>query len=177
MRRMLGLSTARSDRLPLNRRRVLAAGLLFLPGLAVADCPSPKVLFVCPAGTVKSAIAREALKRQASALNIPVEVRSRGLRIEDHLYPELAERLDADGLTPSAEPARPLAPADAAWADIVVAFDESASAPGLAHARAWRTPSWNADYDRAKADLDQRLDALLTELAEHPCRSVPASTR
>jgi protein-tyrosine-phosphatase len=154
---------------------MLAVGLLLLPGLAAAACPARKVLFVCPAGTVKSAIAREALRKRAAALAIPVDVRSRGLSIEDHLYPELAERLDADGLTPSAEPARPLAPADARWADIVIAFDEAASAPGLARARAWRTPSWNADYDRAKTDLDQRLDVLLTELAKRPCASVPAT--
>ena len=75
------------------------------------------------------------------------------------------------------EPARTFALADAAWADIVIAFDEAAAAPGLSEARAWRTPSWVTDYDRAKADLDQRLGELLNELAESSCRSTSSIPR
>ncbi len=131
--------------------------------------------FVCPAGTVKSAIAREAFKQRAAARGLGVVVRSRGLLIEDHVSPALAERLRADGLDPKAEPARVLEASDPAWADIVIAFDEAARAPGLSRARAWATPSWNSDYDNAKADLDQRLDVLLAELATRPCAPVSAA--
>lgn len=164
----------------LSRRSVLVFGLASLPGIASANpraCAPYRVLFVCPAGTVKSAIAREVLKKKALAWQIPIEVRSRGLKIEDHLYPELAERLSADGIEPTAEPARTFTPADAAWAGIVIAFDEAALASGLSEARAWRTPSWNNDYDRAKADLDRRLGELLNELAEGPCRSSSSTSR
>jgi protein-tyrosine-phosphatase len=156
-----------------HRRGLLMWGLLFLPGVipgeARAACAPRKVLFVCPAGTVKSAIAREALKQRAASRGVAVTVRSRGLNIEDHVSPMLADRLRADGLDPRSEPIMALGGGDADWADIVIAFDEAASAPSLSKARAWTTPSWNADYDRAKADLDARLDALLTELARSAC--------
>ncbi len=169
MRRVQGrFSQDRKPRL-LSRRSALLAGLLLPPVLAVAGCPPPKVLFVCPAGTVKSAIAREALKQRAASAGTAILVRSRGLAIEDHVSAALAARLAADGLDPRAETARTLEGPDVAWADIVVAFDEASRAPALSRARAWATPSWNNDYDNAKADLDRRLDALLAELARRPC--------
>jgi protein-tyrosine-phosphatase len=150
-----------------HTRRALVAWLLAAPALAQARptaCRPAAVLFVCPAGTVKSAIAREMLKRRAAAAGVTVEVRSRGVTPEDHVSPALAARLRADGLDPAAEAVGRLAAGDAAQADIVVAFDEAADAPELRGARAWRTPSWNADYDAAKADLEARLDALVAEL-------------
>lgn len=159
-----------SDRHVTTRRMVLAAGVLFLPRRARADCPSTRILFVCPAGTVKSAIAREVLKARAKALALPVEVRSRGLKVEDHVSPDLEARLERDGVDVKAQPAQAFTPTDAAWADVLIAFDAAATSPGLSRARAWSTPSWNADYDRAKADLDERLGALLTELSSRPCR-------
>ncbi|ENZ82891.1 MULTISPECIES: low molecular weight phosphatase family protein [Caulobacter] len=190
MRQVLKSSSMGGHRSGLSRRSALVFGLLLLPGVASAGdstsvsasanpraCAPYRVLFVCPAGTVKSAIAREVLRRKAPAWQVPIEVRSRGLKIEDHLYPELAERLHADGIEPTSEPARTFALADAAWADIVIAFDEAAAAPGLSEARAWRTPSWVTDYDRAKADLDQRLGELLNELAESSCRSTSSIPR
>ncbi|WP_297511067.1 hypothetical protein [uncultured Caulobacter sp.] len=171
MRHVAGFLVDQSSVRLLSRRGLLALCLMSAPGAALATCLPTKVLFVCPAGTVKSAIAREALKRRAKRAALAVEVRSRGLDIEDHVSSELARRLALDDLDPKAEPALPFSPADVAWADLVIAFDEAASAPGLSMARAWRTPSWNSDYDRAKADLDQRLDALLAELAQSRCPS------
>jgi hypothetical protein len=156
----------------LSRRGLVAsaASLLFLPATARAEpCPSPRVLFVCPAGTVKSAIARETLKHRAASLRLAVDVRSRGLQVEDHVSPALAANLRADGIDPAAEPARRLAPADIAWADLVIAFDEAAAAPGLGGARAWDTPSWNSDYAGAKLALSRHLDALVAELSSRGC--------
>lgn len=150
-------------------RRILILGAVAAPTLpfsAYADCGATKVLFVCPAGTVKSAIAREALRKAAHDSSIPLVVQSRGISPEDHVSPVLAARLKADGLNPAAEPALRFAAADALQSDIVIAFDEAASAPGLEQARAWTTPSWSGDYDRAKADLKTRLDLLLAELAQ-----------
>jgi hypothetical protein len=156
----------------LNRRGLLAsaAGLLVLPAAAWGKpCAAPRMLFVCPAGTVKSAIAREILKRRAAAGHLAVEVRSRGLLVEDHVSPALAANLRADGIDPTAEPARRLDPADVAWADLVIAFDEAAAAPGLGRARAWDTPSWNSDYAGAKLALSRHMDALIAELASRGC--------
>ncbi|MCI3131849.1 low molecular weight phosphatase family protein [Phenylobacterium aquaticum] len=155
----------------LSRRSVaLVLGLSASPArAALRPCPAPRVLFVCPAGTVKSAIAREMLKRGAAARGLAVQVRSRGVHPEDHLSPGLAARLAAEGIDPRAEPVRSLRPQDPAAADIVIAFDEAAQAPGLERARIWDTPSWNGDYDHALPAMVSRTNALLDELAARPC--------
>lgn len=158
----------------LATRRSVAFGLLVLAGPAAAGpkpCPPPRVLFVCPAGTVKSAIAREELKRRAAARGLAVEVQSRGVDPEDHVSPALAAQLRADGLDPAAETLRGLTPADIARADVVIAFDEAAQAPGLGRARAWDIPSWNSQYAQAKAALAPKVEDLLDELARRQCPS------
>jgi protein-tyrosine-phosphatase len=160
---------------PLIHRRLLLGGLAALAASAAhAACPPPRVLFVCPAGTVKSAIARERLRREAAEAGVAVEVFSRGLHPEDHVSQGLAEALKRDGVDPAAEPALPLSPGDLARADLVIAFDEAARAPGLESARAWVTPSWNTDYAAAKADLDGRLAGLLEELRRRSLAPCPA---
>jgi protein-tyrosine-phosphatase len=145
-------------------RRFLFLSLAAAPAASWAACAPPRVLFVCPAGTVKSAIARELLRARVSAERLDVAVASRGLQPEDHVSPTLATKLRADGLEPWREAALRLTDRDVANADIVIAFDDAANAPALRGARAWRTPSWNADYDGAKADLAVRMDRLVAEL-------------
>lgn len=145
-------------------RRFLILSLAGVPSVARAACAPTRVLFVCPAGTVKSAIAREMLRARIDSQRLNLAVTSRGLHPENHVSEALAARLKADRLDTDSEPARPVTARDVAGADIVIAFDEAAASPLLGKARAWRTPSWNADYDAAKADLALRLDALVTEL-------------
>lgn len=161
----------RSPAYATRRTTVLALLLLARPAAAaqVKPCPPPRVLFVCPAGSVKSAIARESLRHSASRRGLAVVVQSRGVTPEDHVSPGLAARLRADGIDPAAEPLRRLEPGDAAHADIVIAFDEAARAPGLAQARAWDIPSWNSQYDGARAALAPKMEALLDELAAGGC--------
>jgi protein-tyrosine-phosphatase len=159
---------------PLPRRRFLAllATLVGPAGRAqAAACDPPRVLFVCPVGTVKSAIARETLRRRAGERGVAVVVQSRGVHPADHVTPALAANLKADGVDPTADPLRPLTAADVRAADITIAFDEAAQAPELAGARIWTTPSWNSDYAAAKADLAPRIEALLDELSARGCRS------
>ena len=154
-------------------RRAILSGLVLLPlawsASIDAACPEPDVLFICPSGTVKSAIARELLKRRAAERGVAVHVWSRGLKIADHVTPELAARLKADGLDPRAEPPRPLTAADLTRTDIVIVFDEAAQAPGLEHARVWDIPGFLADYDAAKAGLAAHIDHLLDELQARHC--------
>jgi protein-tyrosine-phosphatase len=167
-------------RFPFPTRRTATLGLLLTPALAHAQsapCPPPSVLFVCPAGTVKSAIARETLKQRAAEVGVPVRVSSRGLHVEDHVSPGLAAHLKADGLDPAREPARTLASADVSAADIVVAFDEAARVPELKGARSWDTPSWNSDYAGARAALATHIDRLLVELRAMPCPAVTKGAR
>lgn len=136
---------------------------------ARAACPPARVLFVCPAGTVKSAIARETLKRRVKAEHLRVEVRSRGIDPQDHLSESLKARLAADGIDPASEPARSLTAADLQAGQIVIAFDEAALDPRLSGARVWEAPSWNGDYGAAKAALAAHIEALLQELRGPGC--------
>ncbi len=163
------MTTPSADR-PATRRTLLL-GLLLAPTIVAAatPCRPTRVLFVCPAGTVKSAIAREQLKQSAAQRGLKVEVHSRGVSPADHMTPELAAKLQHDGIDPRAEPLRPLAQSDIAHADVVVGFEEAIAAPGMARARAWDIPSWKTDYAGARAAMLPKIDALLDEIARKPC--------
>ena len=163
------MTPSRSTRL-ISRRTVLA-GLLAAPAApaAASPCRPVKVLFVCPMGTVKSAIAREQFRRMANRRGLAAEAWSRGVTPADHLTPALVARLQGDGIDPRAEPVKALAPSDIARADVVVAFEEAAQAPGMAGARVWDIPSWTKDYAGARAALLPKVDALLDEIARRPC--------
>ena len=163
---MDGMVTGLVEKSRLSRREV-AVGILAAATAAqahAAPCPPLRVLFVCPAGTVKSAIARETLRRRAAAARVSVHVESRGLHPEDHVSAGLAANLRADGVDPAAEPVRTFSEADLGGADIVVAFDEAAQAPALWKARVWDIPSWNDHYEQAKAVLATNVDELIAEL-------------
>jgi protein-tyrosine-phosphatase len=148
----------------------LVAGVSWFPSFAEAKpCPMTRVLFVCPMGSVKSAIAREELRRAVKARGLPVVVQSRGLTPTNDISPALAAHLRNDGISPLADPLRRFTKADTAKADITVAFDEAAKAPGLEQARVWNSPSWNDDYAHAKETMDQRITKLTDELAQRPC--------
>ena len=162
-----------------HRRHFLqtaTAAIAFLSSPAsAADCAVTRVLFVCPLGVVKSAIAREELRRIAKARGLSVQVQSRGVEPpkdhpENDISPALAAHLKEEGIDPSADPLRRLSRVDVRHADITIAFDEEAAAPGLEQARAWKSPSWNSQYAQAKAALSQNMQALADELAARPCR-------
>jgi len=163
----------------LHRRHLLqfagAAVLLSSPaGAAEKPCAVTRVLFVCPLGVVKSAIAREELRRIVKARGLSVQIQSRGVEPpkdhpENDISPALAAHLKEDGIDPFADPLRRFSREDARRADIVIAFDEAAAAPGLEQARAWKSPSWNSQHAQAKAALSQNLQTLADELAVRPC--------
>jgi protein-tyrosine-phosphatase len=148
---------------------LLAAAALAPVGALAAPCAPPRVLLVCPAGTVKSAIAREVLKRRAAARGMALSAASRGVTPEDHVSPALAAHLQADGIDTTAQPPRRFDARDLEGADVVIAFDEAAQVPALRDARVWTTPSWNQDYAAARAALDPQVEALLDELAARGC--------
>lgn len=107
----------------LNRRIFLASGaMLVIPGVASARVRVPSVLFVCQAGTAKSAIARELLRKRARERRIAITAFSRGLVIEDHVSMSLRQRLDADAIDPRRDDFKLLSASDLRNADIVVSF-------------------------------------------------------
>lgn len=126
----------------------------------------PKILFVCQAGTAKSAIARELFKKRAKERGVVIDVFSRGIEIKDHLSPELQLKLRDDRIDTKAEPALPLEPRDWAAADILINFNPLPASVQHKDVRDWTdVPSVNDDYANARLIMDQRIDALLTEIA------------
>lgn len=157
----------------LTDRRAVTFGMLLAASPAFAapvPCPATRVLFVCPAGTVKSAIAREFLRKRAAERSIAVEVQSRAIHTEDHVSPALAAQLRADGIGPRSDIARDVHSDDVAKADLIVAFDDATKARGLERAEAWDIPSWNDQYANAKGALAPKIDALLDRIHARPCR-------
>lgn len=127
---------------------------------------APKILFVCQAGTAKSAIAREIFKQRAKERGIAVEVFSRGIVVEDHISPELKQKLLHDRIDTTTEPARPLERSDWTAADILVKFNPLPASVEHNDVRDWSDlPSVNDDYANARDILDDRIDALLAEIA------------
>jgi protein-tyrosine-phosphatase len=165
-----------------NRRSFLqiagtaAAAVLFARPVEAAarPCAKTRVLFVCPLGVVQSVIAREELRRIAKARGLAVDVQSRGIdpprtHPEADISPALAAHLREEGINPFTDPLRRFTKADRVHADITIAFNDAARAPGLEQARAWKSPSWNDRYPEAKAALSKNIAALADELASRPC--------
>ena len=157
---------------PWHSRRGFVKSSLLAAALTASGCAvqppaqPPKILFVCQAGTAKSAIAREMFKQRATERGINVDGSSRGLAIEDHLSPELKQKLHIDGINTKAEPALPLKPADWAAADILVKFNPLPASVQHKDVRDWTdVPSVNDDYANAKAVMEARIEALLDEIA------------
>ena len=157
---------------PLHRRSFLIASLWVTGLLASASATHPtgkptKILFVCQAGTAKSPIAREILKQRAKERGIRVDVLSRGIVVEDHVSPQLKANLRADGIDTAIEPAVQLTYPDWATADILVNFNPLPASVKTRDIRDWTdVPSVNDDYANALAIMKQRIDALLTEIAD-----------
>ena len=150
----------------LDRRRFCAglASAAFVASPATAQPSAPKVLLVCQYGSVKSAIARELLRRRSSERHVALAITSRGITPEEHLPEDLRTRLIAEGIDPKSEPLRKLAQSDLDGADIVILFDPLPKGLHAPNARDWSSvPSMMAHYPEARADLDRRIDALLDE--------------
>ncbi len=151
----------------IHRRGFMITSVLLITGCVTPSAiRSPKILFLCQAGTAKSPIAREILRRRAKERGIAVDVYSRGILLADHVSPQLKDRLLADGIDTTAEQATQLKPADLAAADIVVNFNLLPDSVKHSDVRDWTdVPSVNDDYANARAVMDKRIDALLTEIS------------
>lgn len=155
----------------LTRRAVLALSAAAVGSIATgatgatARCRPARVLLVCQYGSVKSAVARELMKRRAAERGVAVEVRSQGITPEEHVSPALAAALRADGVNTHAQPLTALAPADLKAADVIVGFEPAAASGLPASALDWSDlPSFNTDYARAHPLLMARVDALLNNV-------------
>lgn len=151
-----------------TRRRWLAAAIAIAMTPACVSTHAaarPRVLFVCEAGTVKSAMARELFRARAAERGIAVDVFSRGIDPADHVSPGLRQRLIADHIDTTAEPARALTTEDWRSASLVVAFNPLPPSVTRSDVIDWTSVgSMNDDYDRSLADLNARIERLLDEL-------------
>lgn len=158
-------------RLFLNRRTLLLAAFFAAASAATTRAQQgqarrPTVLFVCQYGAVKSAVARDAFRRRAMERGISLRAISRGITPADHMSDPLRRRLRSEGLDPARDPVTQLDQETLNAADIVIVFDRLPSSLTRADARDWsQMPSMNSDYDRARAFLDPRIEALLDEIA------------
>lgn len=156
----------------LTRRSAILSSLaaLAMTGpLRAGSRRTPRVLFVCAKGTVKSAIGRELLRDKAKARGIAVKVRSRGIEPREGATPQTRLALARDGIDTRREPLRRLGAGDVQWADVVIAFDPLPFAVPDADLRDWSaTPSVNAEYAAAIDAIAARVDALLDELGASP---------
>lgn len=151
--------------LSITRRMALMFGALTIGAATARGKTPPTILFVCEAGTVKSPIAREHMRRLASARGVALDARARGIAPENHMTPQLAAALKADGIDLSHEPALALTAADLKAADIIVVFNPLPARFGTWAVRDWTdVPSMNENYLFARAVLIPRLEALLEDL-------------
>jgi protein-tyrosine-phosphatase len=154
--------------LTLSRRALVTAlaAALSLPAIGAPMKPAPKILFVCQFGTVKSAIARELLKRRAAERHVPLSVTSRGITPEEHLPPAILSKLRLDHINPAAQPLRKLSQADLDAADRVIVFDKLPAGLRAKSIEDWTDlPSIVNDYAKARAALDRRIETLVTRSA------------
>jgi arsenate reductase (thioredoxin) len=161
----MGISTMPNQGFITSRRKVLLGAAAMLATGAGAP-PMPRILFICQAGTAKSAIAREFFRRRARERGISISAFSRGLAIEDHVSMRLRDALRNEGINPAHDRAQKLAKRDLRSADIVVFFNPLPPSLMPVAARDWTAlPSVNDNWPQARADLVQRIDALLDEIA------------
>ncbi|MFM5894652.1 MAG: hypothetical protein ACKOQM_09510 [Novosphingobium sp.] len=130
----------------------------------------PRVLFVCQAGTVKSAVARELMRKRARERGIGVMVWSRGIAPEDHMTAPIRQRLIAEfGIDPANERATALRQSDLDRADTVVLFDQLPPSLHRSKVLNWTDqPSLLGQFDASMAWLEAHIAGLLDNLAKPP---------
>ena len=130
----------------------------------------PRVLFVCQAGTVKSAVARELMRKRASERGIGVTVWSRGIAPADHMTAPIRQRLIAEfGIDPANERAKTLRQSDLDRADIAALFDHRPPSLHKAGALNWTDqPSLLGQFDASMAYLEAHISALLDRMIKPP---------
>lgn len=137
-----------------------------MPCFGAARSRPTMVLFICQFGSVKSAIARELLRRRATERHHSLTVFSRGITPEPHLPPALQRDLLREGIDTNRQPLQQLRQSDLDAADRVIIFDRLPAGLRATNVEDWTdTPSVLNDYTRARADLDRRIDELLNRLS------------
>jgi hypothetical protein len=147
--------------------RVLVIGLLFVQATLGRAADAPRiVMFVCEHGTVKSLIAASFFNRRAAEQGINCRAIARGTAIQAEVPPAVAANLQKDGFDLAGFRPQAAGRREAASAAAVIAFcDLPGEFTGLTRIRSWTdVPPASVDYEKAKAVMLPRVEALLAEL-------------
>lgn len=130
----------------------------------------PRVLFICRYATVKSATARELMRKRTRERGIAVAVWSRGITPVEHLPPATRQRLITEfGIDPASERRKALRQSDLDRADWVVLFDQLPSSLHKAGALDWTDqPSMLEQFEASMAYLQGHIEALLDRIVTPP---------
>lgn len=133
--------------------------------------PVPEVLFVCVGNAGRSQMAAALTRHHAGTR---LHIRTGGSSPHDSIYPEVIQVMTEAGLSPAEEFPKPLTNEVLAAADVVVTMGCGESCPILPGKR---YEDWSVDDpagqppEQVRAirdDIDQRVQALLTELFPTP---------
>ena len=136
------------------------------------------ILFVCEHGSAKSIVAAAHFNQLARERRVGLRAISRGTNPDDEVAPNVARRLEADGLARGVEIPERLSATDLEAAACVVAFCPLPAAyGGTEPCEVWDDiPPVSEDYESARDRILERIVRLLDELAT-PARGVAGGPR
>ena len=151
------------------------ATLVLVCGIAAADDPATKVVFVCEHGNVKSLMAASYFNQLAEQRGLPFHAVSRGVAPDSTTVPKpIVAGLDADGFDVRDFHPSKIAADDLADAATVVII--STALPADAGAGGLRVEHWNdvppasTSYEAARSALKAHVAELLDRMAAHQAR-------
>lgn len=147
----------------------LTALLFAIGSTARAEQATKSILFVCEHGSVKSLIAASFFNRFAANQNIPYRAVARGTEPQEAVPPAVSSNLKKDGFSVESFKPQALTKKDADQASVIVAFCEvPKELVGRAKVSNWLdVPPASLDYEKAKAVMLPRIEAMVAELKPH----------
>lgn len=140
--------------------------LLAVVSAARAEVPSKSIVFVCEHGSVKSLIAASFFNRLATEQKIDYRAIARGTEPQEAVPPAVASNLKKDGFSVESFKPEALTKKDADQASAIIAFCEipkNLAAPAMVSS--WLDiPPASLDYEKAKAVMLPRIEAMVAEL-------------
>jgi protein-tyrosine-phosphatase len=147
--------------------RILLIGLLCLQTTLGRAADAPRtVMFVCEHGTVKSLIAASFFNRWAAEQGLNCRAVARGTAIQAEVPAGVAANLRKDGFDLAGFRPQAAGRLEAESAAAVIAFCElPPELAGLTRVQSWTdVPPASVDYEKAKAVMLPRIEALLAGL-------------
>lgn len=149
-----------------TRRFVLASAVasLVLTPIFPQPTSSPEIVFVCEHGAAKSVIAAAHFNKLAEEKGLPYRAIARGVNPDASFAPAAVAGLQTEGL--SAGPGKPELVSDKDIAGAAKVVTLGCKLPHKAAVTDWPdVPSVSENYRAASQSIQQRVEALVNELA------------